>query len=283
MIALHCEDSAVLRIIQATVALSEAVVAVAEGLNSRFDCGIGRFGVVLERDKRSSGIPELKHCACSVLCLAIREPEALDRVAVAVPDRPAVAQRELIERRIGGNLRDLGRGRPVGHPLKCMRNRTDGLICQGLPSAIGDSRGVQATYQCISGAVCGHLRALFADGHGRVGGKQRVHTEAVRVRLRADPVRRVVVRDLSRLGELPQDDEVAQRARSRLALESLPGEPCHADKIALASKTFTCGLSGLVHGIAARQHSDDTAGAHGGHGPLDHVVVERHSVDFYRV
>lgn len=162
-------------------------------------------------------------------------------------------------------------------------NRTDGLICQGLPSAIGDSSGVQTTYQCISGAVCGHLRALLADGHGRVGGKQSVHAEAVRVRLRTDPGRRVVVRDFPRLGELPQDDEVAQRARSRLALESLLGEPCHADKIALAGKAFTCGLPGLVHGIAARQHSDDTARAHGGHGPLDHVVMKRHSVDFYRV
>ena len=147
MIALHGEDPAVLRIIQATVALGEAVVALAEGLDSRFDCGVGRFGVALERDKRSGGIPELKHCACTVLRLAPRGPETLDRVAVAVPDRPAVAQRELIERRVGGNLRDLGRGRPVGHPSKCMGNRADGLICQGLPSAIGDSRGVQAAYQ----------------------------------------------------------------------------------------------------------------------------------------
>ena len=252
MIALPGEDPAVLGIVQATVSLSEAVVAVAEGLYSRFDCGISRFGVALERDKRSRGIPDLEHCACAVLCPPACGPETLDRIAVAVPDRPAVAQRELIEHRIGGDLRDLGRGRPAGHPLKCMRNRTDGLICQGLPSAIGDSCGVQAAYQCISGAVCGHLRALLADGHGRVRGKQRVHTEAVRVRLRADPVRRVVVRDIPRLGELPQDDEVAQRARSRLALESLLGEPCHADKSALAGKTFTCGLSGLVHGIAAR-------------------------------
>ena len=70
---------------------------------------------------------------------------------------------------------------------------------------------------------------------------------------------------------------------SSLALESLPGESCHTDKVALARKVLTRGLACLIHCVAARQHGDDTAEAHGGHGPLDHVVVERHSVDFNSV
>lgn len=206
--------------------------------------------------------------------------KAFHGIAVAIPDRAAVAQRELIERRVGGDLDDLGGCGPTRHTLKCMGRSADRLICQSLPGPIGDPRGVKSAGQRIPGAVCSHLGALVSHGDGWIGCKFRIYAEAVRVHRCVNPGRRVVARNLPRLGKFPQDNEVAQRARSGLALKSLLGESGHADKVALARKVFTSRLAGLVHGIAARQHGDDAARAHGGHRPLDHIVMEWDSIDF---
>lgn len=98
-----------------------------------------------------------------------------------------------------------------------------------------------------------------------------------------DPGRRTFALDLTRLLKFSQDDEVAQRVSSSLALECLLGESCHTDKVALSRKVLTRGLACLIHCVAARQHGDDTAGAHGGHGPLDHIVVKRYPINFNSV
>ena len=187
MIALLDEDPAVLRVVQAAVAIGKSVVAVVKSLDSGIDCGVSRLGIVLERDKRPCGIPELDHGAGAVHGTAPRGLKAFHGIAVAIPDRAAVAQRELVERRVGGDF-----WRPRGlrtYPayLKCMGRSADRLICQSLPAPSAIPAASSPLDSEYPGPYAVISEPLVSHGDGWIGCKFRVYAEAVRVHRCVNP------------------------------------------------------------------------------------------------
>ena len=94
-----------------------------------------------------------------------------------------------------------------------------------------------------------------------------------------DPLGKLVIGKRDGLGAAAQQQDVAQRLGSRLALERLGRQAHRAQELGLLGQGATGRGRVLVERVATGEHCDDAAGAHRLDALLDEVVVDRHAVN----
>lgn len=263
--------------VDAAVALEERVVFGGQPGDGLLDLVVVRAGVALECEQRAGAVAKQEHGAGALGAgLAAAGGEWLHGVFRAVPDRAVRGDGEL---ELGGRGRDcrdpgglLGRGHLDGAArLHACAQQVGDAHAEGVGAALE----TDAERRAHGAAGDRHV----ADGAAGMLAEVSVDVDGVLEWRGLDPLGELVIGQRDGLGSAAQQQDVAQRLGSRLAPERLGRQAHRAQELGLLGQRAAGRGRVLVERVAAREHRDDAAGAHGLDALPDEVVVDRHAVD----
>ena len=271
------EHGEVLLGVDAAVALEKRVVFGGEPGDGLLDLVVVRAGVALEGEQRAGAVAKREHRAGALGAgLAAAGSEGLHGVFRAVPDRAVRGDGELELRGRGRDDRDAGGLRYRGHldgaaPVDAVAQQVGYAVAERVGAALeaDAERGPHgpAGDRHVADGAAGMLVEVPVDVDGVLEGRG------------LDPLGKLVIAKRDGLGAAAQQQDVAQRLGSRLALERLGRQAHRAQELGLLGQRATGRGRVLVERVAAGEHRDDAAGAHRLDAFLDEVVVDRHAVD----
>ena len=271
------EHGEVLLGVDAAVALEEGVVFGGEPGDGLLDLVVVRAGVALEGEQRAGAVAKQEHGAGALGAgLAAAGCEGFHGVFRAVPDRAVRGDGELELRGRGRDHRDPGGLLGCGHldgagAGDAVAQQVGDAVAEGGDPALE----ADAERRAHGAADDRHV----ADGAAGMLVEVSVDVDGVLEGRGLDPLGKLVVGKRDGLGAAAQQQDVAQRLGSRLALERLGRQAHRAQELGLLGQGAAGRGRVLVERVAAGEHRDDAAGAHGLDALPDEVIVDRHAVD----
>lgn len=225
------EHGEVLLGVDAAVALEKRVVFDGEPGDGLLDLVVVRAGVALEGEQRTGAVAERQHRAGAFGAgLAAAGSEGLHGVFRAVPDRAVRGDRELELRGRGRDDRDAGGLRYRGHldgaaPVDAVAQQVGHAVAERVGTALeaDAERGPHgpADDRHVADGAAGMLVEVSVDVDGVLEGRG------------LDPLGKLVIGKRDGLGAAAQQQDVAQRLGSRLALERLGRQAHRAQELGL--------------------------------------------------